>query len=290
MKNQPIFKSKAGRRAILERYDSILEQWPVPYETLDIPTQHGQTLVIACGDPLASPLILLHGSSTNSAMWIGDVAAYCRSYRVYALDIPGEPGKSEAVRFDLNGPDPATWLQEVFAGLYINQATLLGISLGGWLALKFAVTFPGRVEKLVLLCPSGVAPQKASFMLQAVILVFFGQWGVERLIKIVNGSQSIPVEALEYTRLIGTSFNPRIERLPIFSDEDLKMLRMPVLLIVGEKDALLPSEKTAARLSSLLPDLKAMVLPDRGHVLINLSPQIMDFLTTEGLEKLGQPG
>lgn len=279
MKNRPIFKSIASKQAILERYDSILEQWPVPYETLTIPTQYGNTFVIACGDPLAPPLVLLHGSSSNSAMWIGDVTTYHHHYRVYALDIPGEPGKSEAVRFDLNGPDPAIWLLEVFTGLSIDQAALLGISLGGWLALKFATTYPERVEKLVLLCPAGVAPQKASFTLQTVALMFFGQWGIDRLIKIVNGNQPIPVEALEYTKLIANSFNPRIETIPIFSDEDLRRLRMPVLLIVGEKDALLPSKKTAARLSNLLPHLTLNVMPESGHVLINLAAPIMDFLS-----------
>lgn len=289
MKDQQIFKSAAGRQAILERYDSILNQWPVPYEPLNISTRYGQTFVLACGDPLAPPVVLLHGSSSNSAMWIGDVAEYCRRYRVYALDIPGEPGKSEAVRFDLKEPDPATWLQEVFTCLHFDRAVLLGISLGGWLALKFATTFPEQVEELVLLCPAGVAPQKTSFILQTVGLMFFGQWGIERLIKIVNGSQPMAAETLQYSRLIAENFNPRIEAIPIFSDEDLGRLRMPVLLIVGEQDVLLPSKKTAARLSRLLPELTAIVLPDRGHVLIDFAPQVMDFLAGRQPEKAARP-
>lgn len=286
MTNQQVFKSAAGRQAILDVYDTVLERWPVSYETLNIPTKFGQTFVLACGAESAPPLVLLHGSSSNSAMWIVDVAEYSRHYRVYGIDIPGEPGKSEPVRFDLNGPDPVIWLQQVFAGLHIDQVMLGGISLGGWLALKFATTYPDSVEKLVLLCPAGVAPQKISFALQTVALMFFGQWGLERLIKIVNGSQPIAAETLEYTRLIANNFKPRIETIPIFSDQELRRLGMPVMLIVGEKDALLPSKKTAARLRNLLPDLKAMVLPDRGHVLINFAPQIMDFLVERGLEKV----
>ncbi len=285
MKNRQIYKSTAGRQAILDVYDTILERWPVPYETLSISTQYGQTFVLACGPESAPPLVLLHGSSSNSAMWIGDVVEYSRHYRVYGVDIPGEPGKSEAVRFDLDGPEAADWLQQVFAGLHIDQVMLLGISLGGWLALKFATTYPERVEKLVLLCPAGVAPQKVSFALQTVTLIFFGQWGIDRLIKIVNGNQPIATEAVEYTRLIANNFNPRIETIPIFSDQELRRLKMPVMLIVGEKDALLPSKKTAVRLRSLLPDLTAMVLPDRGHVLINFAHQIMDFLVDRQSER-----
>ena len=63
---------------------------------------------------------------------------------------------------------------------------------------------------------------------------------------------------------------------------------MPVRLIVGEKDALLPSRKTVARLSNLLPHLTATVLPDSGHVLINLAAPIMDFLMAENMEKAPQ--
>lgn len=284
MKSREIFKSEAGKQAISDIYDTILKRWPVSYETLNISTEYGQTFVLACGAKSAPPLVLLHGSSSNSAMWIGDVAAYSRHYRVYGVDIPGEPGKSDPVRFDLNRPDPAIWLEQVFAGLHIDRVTLGGISLGGWLALKYATNYPEPIEKLVLLCPAGVAPQKVSFALKTVALMVFGQWGIDRLIKIVNSGQPIADETLEYTRLIASNFNPRIETIPIFSDRELKRLEMPVMLIVGEKDALLPSKKTATRLRGLLPDLTAMVLPDRGHVLINFAPQIMEFLIESKVE------
>ena len=93
MKTPIIYKTEAGRNAIMAFYDTILERWPVPYESMSIPTRHGRTYVIACGKQTAPPLILLHGSSSNSAMWIGDAAEYCRNYRVYAIDLPGEPAR-----------------------------------------------------------------------------------------------------------------------------------------------------------------------------------------------------
>jgi len=75
-------------------------------------------------------------------------------------------------------------------------------------------------------------------------------------------------------------------RLRFFSDEELRRLNMPTLLIVGAQDILLPSEKTAARLGRLLPRLTAHVLPDHGHVLINLTDQVVPFLADE---KMAQP-
>jgi len=278
MKNQQVFKSSEGKNSILAFYDTILEKWPLAYETVNIPTRHGNTFIIGCGEPTAPPLILLHGSSSNSAMWIGDAAEYCRHYRVYAIDIPGEPGKSEAVRSDLNGPAYTEWLNDIFNVLNLKKATIIGISLGGWMALKFSTAYPEKIDKLVLLCPSGVAPQKLSFMLRALQLMFLGKRGTDRLIRIVNGNADVPGEAIAYSRLIADNFNPRVEFVPIFSDEELKRLSMPVLLIAGEKDVLLNSKKTTARLEKLLPRLKVNILSGAGHVLINLAGKIIEFL------------
>lgn len=285
MSEKAIFKSEAGRKAILAAYDSVLERWPVPCETLTVPTRYGQTFMLASGPENAPPLILLHGSSTNSAMWIGDVAEYSRHYRVYAADIPGEPGKSEAVRSEINGPFGREWLQDVLDALQVGQTYLLGISMGGWIALQFAGECPERVKRLALLCPGGVSPPKVSFTLRVIPFLFLGEWGLERITRLVNGSQEIAEEAVEYTKLIGRNFNPRMEGSALIPDEVLKRVTMPVLLIVGEKDALLDSRKTAARLAALLPRLMTEMLPDAGHVLINLSDKVLAFLSDRVLEK-----
>lgn len=278
MKDQTIFKSEEGRQKILSTYNAILKRWPVPYEEFYIPTRQGNTFVLACGDKSAEPLILIHGSSSNSAMWIGDIPDYIKNYRVYAVDIPGEPGKSEAIRHDLSGDAYAEWMEQIFTFLNIEQACLTGISLGGWMCLKFATEYPENVKKLVLLCPAGVAPQKMSFMLKVIPFMLLGQWGKGQIIKIVNGYQNVPEEAIRYSMLISDHFNPIMEMIPIFSDEKIQCLTMPTLLIVGKKDALLPSIKTAERLKILLPNLKEQILQNKGHVLINMSEEILAFL------------
>jgi hypothetical protein len=52
---------------------------------LHVPTREGETFIIACGDENAPPLMLLHGSAANSAMWMRDVAAWAAYFRVYAI-------------------------------------------------------------------------------------------------------------------------------------------------------------------------------------------------------------
>jgi hypothetical protein len=81
-----IYVTAAGARAVEQRYREVLRLWPVPSEWLFIPTREGNTFVVACGPPDAPPLLLLHGSAANSAMWIGDVASWVQDFRVYAVD------------------------------------------------------------------------------------------------------------------------------------------------------------------------------------------------------------
>ena len=125
--------------------------------------------MIASGEKTAPPLILLHGSGSNAVSWAGDVAQYSLSFRVYAVDIPGEPGKSAEKRFPWDGPAYAEWLEDILDELQINKTTLLGLSQGGWIAIKFAVCDPERVDKLVLLAPGGIVPTKVSFILAAIL-------------------------------------------------------------------------------------------------------------------------
>jgi pimeloyl-ACP methyl ester carboxylesterase len=281
MSAQSIYKSPAGERAIMALYEKVLaDYWPGPKETLNIPTQHGHTFVIASGEESAPPLVLLHGASSNSAIWAADVAAYNARHRVYAIDLLGEPGKSAPNRPAWDSPAYAEWLADVFAALKLEKATILGVSQGGWTALKFATYKPERIEKLVLLCPGGIVPDRISFFIRAMPLLLLGRWGARRVNRIIFGNQPVPAEADEYMTLMLTHFKPRTGVLPIFSDEELRRLTMPVLLLGGARDAIRDSEKIVARMQQLVPQLTATIIPQAGHVLLNTTDHIIPFLAT----------
>ena len=265
----------------MDLYDRTLVKWPVLYETLYVPTRHGDTFVIISGKTEAPPLILLHGSCSNALSFMGDVPEYSRSFRLYAVDIPGEAGKSSPNRPDWNCPAFAEWMEDLFSGLGIHKATLLGISLGGWTALKFAVHRPESVEKLVLLSPGGIVSAKLSFILGAVVFSMFGRRGAEKINRIVFGKQPVDERAVRFVNTIMTHFKARIGVQNLYTDEELSRLTMPALLVVGAQDAVIPVGKTAARMKRLVSCLKVEMLADMGHVLYNIAPVIMRFLTEE---------
>lgn len=278
MKTKFAFKSQEGKSAVIKFYDSFLEHWMPPNEKFHVNTRYGNTFIIACGEKESPPLILLHGSAMNSVMWMGDVREYARHHRVYAVDIPGEPGKSDEKQLPFQGSDFAEWLDDVYKALSIEKASLVGMSLGAWLAIKFSVAYPEKVHKLVLLCPAGIGPQKVSFLINATIYRILGEKIVSRLFRKVNMDDGIPEVFLKYQKLVGESFNYRREIIPLFSDSELRRLSMAVALYVGGKDVMLHSQKSAKRLGSLLPHAKINVLPEAGHAIISMADRISEFL------------
>jgi pimeloyl-ACP methyl ester carboxylesterase len=281
MSTQSIYRSPAGKSQIMALYEAVLAHWPVPCQTFSLPTRHGDTFVIACGESSAPPLVLLHGSASNAVSWVGDVTEYSRRFRTCALDLPGEPGKSAENRPAWDDLSFAEWLEDVLDGLKVQKTALLGISQGGWTALRFATARPERVSRLVLLAPAGVMPTRPAFILKAVLLSMTGRWGAERINRLVFGDQPIHPEALKFMNAILTHFKARLGKEYLFSDDELRRLDMPTLLIGGAQDALIPMETVIPRMQRLVPQLQAVLIPGMGHALVNLSGQIVPFLTAE---------
>lgn len=278
MKTNSIYKSDEGKALIINHYDNLIKKWPVDKEIINVNTSFGNTFIIASGDVGNKPIILLHGSSTNSVMWMGDVEKLSETYRVYAIDIIGEPGKSDENRPDMNGDHYGKWLDEVIDALSIEKAIIIGNSLGGWMALKYATYKPEKVEKLVLLATSGITNGKMSFMFRVMPLMLLGEKGIDRLNQIVYGKEKIPEEAIEFGKLIMKHYRPRMGSLPVLTDQELSKLTMPTLYMGGENDALLPTKKIADRISKFISKGKIRVLKNTGHVLIDVVDDVVIFL------------
>ena len=278
MDTPSIYKSPQGYAKIMAIYDSVLNRWPVPFETRTVPTRHGDTFIIASGSPASPALVLLHGSCSNAVSWIGNIVDYSKLFRVFAVDIPGEPGRSSPNRPDWNSPAYAEWLEDVLDRLDIKKAILLGISQGGWTALKFATYAPERLTKLVLISPAGIVPAKLSFVFKAVLLSMLGKRGSQAINKITFSKDAVSEEAILFMDAIMTHFKPRIGNMAMFTDIELKRLGMPILLIGGQLDPIQANVRIVARMRKLLPDITTMIIPDKGHVLINTSEIILPFL------------
>jgi pimeloyl-ACP methyl ester carboxylesterase len=278
---QSIYKSAAGQQAVMALYDSILARWPVPYEALTVPTRYGSTFIVASGDVSAPPLVLLHGMSMNSAMWLHDVAELSREHRVLAVDIIGEPGKSAQNHPDWDGPAYAEWFGDVLDGLGVEEATLLGASLGGWMALRFATHAPQRVRGLVLMAPSGVVAAEIRSLLRLVPLMMMGRWGIERMMRVLSAGRPVHPELVDIMALVAAHVRQSGgSPPPIFTDEELRRLTMPVMSLIGGRETFHDAEKLTARLRALVPDLTATIVPEAGHIYREWPALVLPFLAS----------
>lgn len=289
----PIYRSEGARRAVEERYRAILAGWPVPSAEMTLPTRRGDTFVVACGPDDVPPVVLLHGAGYNSAAWTADVAGWAQAHRVYAVDLIGEPGLSAPTRPSLASDGYAEWLDDVLDGLGVTRAAFIGASLGGWMALDYALRRPQRVARLALLVPGGIGRQKYGAVLASVFLMPFGRWGRRAAVRFVLGPKSVSMSDPDaatmrvlddYLLLIQRSYTPRRDPLPIFTDDQLRRLDVPLLVVAGAKDRMLDSLDTARRVRHLVPRAAVTLLPDTGHIPTGYAETIQRFLTGGGPE------
>ena len=281
-----IYRSEAGARLLRERYLKALEHWPVENEQFHVPTREGETFVIASGPATAPALVLLHGSGSNSTQWIRGIPELATHFRVYAVDMIGEPGLSAPSRPPMESDRYAVWLDAVLDFLGLERVRIMGISLGGWLALDYATRRPGRVERLALSCPTGIGRQKKGFLLKALLLNPLGRWGRRKTVTGMLGSglstmePAVAAMILEEVMLVVENYRYRMGDLPVFDDDALRRLTMPVYVLVGELDVMVDSVETKRRLEGAVPHATVRLLPGVGHFIPAQPAAELEFLTS----------
>src|SRR5512137_2415948 len=129
---QSVFKSETGRRALVACYEKALAQaaTTLPIRRRIIETALGDTHVIEAGAADNAPLVLLHGTASNSATWLGDMALWSRHFHVIAADIVGEPGLSADRRLTLASEEASNWLSSLLDQIGAARIRIVGMSLG----------------------------------------------------------------------------------------------------------------------------------------------------------------
>ena len=116
------------------------------------------TRVIEAGK--GEPLILLHGTGGHAENYVRNIAPLARQHRVIAMDFLWH-GRSQTTGFSTEVLPPLVdQVRDVLDTLGIERAHVEGQSLGGWVAMLFALKHPKRVSRLVLTTPMGYRPDE----------------------------------------------------------------------------------------------------------------------------------
>jgi pimeloyl-ACP methyl ester carboxylesterase len=277
------FKSAEGEARYLAVYDALMARWPVPYDTLDVTSRFGRTHLVASGPPDAPPLVLLHAYSFTLAMWAANAAELRTHYRIYALDVMGQPGRSVPNQPIASRADYAEWLTSVLNALRLDRVHLVGMSYGGWLTLNYAMAAPDRLEKIALLSPAGgflrivrqFTLRGMPIMLLAGILptrffaASFCHWlTYKEHLRDPEMRRFIDLE-IEQLYLGARYFRMRPDTLKIrpvpFTDAELQTVSVPTLLLIGENEVLYNPHAALARARRLIPELDSALVPRASH-------------------------
>ena len=247
--------SEAAREKYLAAYERAFALWPQPAEEFDIETATATTRVHAYRPhPDGPPVVLLTGAGFNASSWYPHVAALAEDGPVYGIDMPGDPNPS-IWRAPLTPPAAcAAWLDELLGKLSDRPAHLVGMSYGGWVAMNQAIRAPGRVASITLLDPAGLTELDARFWwwLSVSGLATLTPMPLRRrLARWLDNPAMLHQELI--TLMWAGSRGYRMEpKFPaILTDDELRAIAVPVLLITGARSALITPKQARDRASHL---------------------------------------
>lgn len=194
-------------------------------------------------------VILLHGLGGSTQVWQLNVAALAEKYHVVVPDQIGF-GKSDKPLVNYRIRTYVDFLDQFCKQLKIERASLVGNSMGGWIAAAFAAAFPDRVDKLVLVDAAGYKPPK-----DLDTRTFYGlnpttREGMKVLVAKVFYNKlfltDVAIDQAIAARLAAgdgytiNSITESIIRGEDFLDDAVKTIKRPTLLIWGRQDGLVP--------------------------------------------------
>jgi pimeloyl-ACP methyl ester carboxylesterase len=287
-----LFRSPAIEAQFYAAYEAVLKQWPVPYEALYIPTRFGKTHVIVSGPREAPPVVLLPPGGGHAPIWVRNVESLSQFYRTYAVDIIGELNKSVPIRPIRNHREFMDWITDLFDGLKIERADLVGNSNGGFFALETALYLPKRVKKVVLISPAATFVQMWAWWWHLLIPahIIAPLIGSERMIQKAYAWlwQGFPMDKYyadlrAISKVACARYRPSINSaIPrVFSDEELRSIHTPVLLLIGDHEVIYKPARVIRRATHLMTGLKTEVVPNANHSAQYTAP---DFVNAKILE------
>lgn len=220
-------------------------------------------------------VVLLHGLGGNTTNWAFNITALAQKYRVVVPDQIGF-GKSDKPLINYRITTYVDFLDAFLKELKIERASLVGNSMGGWVAASYALAHPERVERLVLADAAGLMPAQELDMALLMKLNPSTREGMKELVSRVFYNKGIFmsdafIDASMVARInAGDGYTIRsltesILRREDFLDTRMSAIKSPTLVIWGREDGLLPLAD-GQRFQKEIKGAQLIIFEQCGHV------------------------
>jgi len=220
-------------------------------------------------------VVLLHGLGGSTVNWAFNVQALAQKYRVIVPDQIGF-GRSDKPFINYRVGTYADFLDKFLDELKVEKASLVGNSMGGWVAALYALQRPARVERLVLVDSAGFRPPK-EFDLSALIgLNPSTREGVRQLAPLIFANRQwlndAAVDQMLAQRISAgdghtiQSLVESIHRGEDMLDGRLGGIKQPTLIVWGREDGLTPLAREGERFKREMPGAQLVVFDNCGHI------------------------
>ncbi|KAF2512700.1 alpha/beta hydrolase [Flavobacterium zhairuonense] len=283
-----VFKTKIDKQHYIDAYDKALKLWDIPYTEENVKTSFGTAHVIIAGPKNGKDLVLLHGMDASSTMWYPNINALAKNHRIYAIDFLMEPNKSTLTTKPLSKEEIVAWYNEIFDHYKLKKFNIIGASRGGWIATLLAIQKDNSIDKIVLLSPAQTfkfidKPRKTSSAL--LLKLFPSEKKFSKTLKTfsTHPEKISPVYNRQfYLANKYAKSNSSMLKMTPFSDDELKSIQNPVLVLIGDHDVI-NSDESLERAKKHLIHNKTETIKDAGHFLSIdqskiVNDQISDFL------------
>lgn len=220
------------------------------------------------------PLVMLHGATSSATEdYAAQRPAFRRAFRIYLVDARGHAGTRWDVRDgfgrDLLVDDLLHFVDE----LGLATFHLVGFSMGAMTALTFATRYPERLRTALI---SGIDIQREPrtsvarrLMDPARIEREEPEWAAQ--LERRHG----PVQGKGAWKRLLPAIVEDVATAPLLTYEDLRRVRLPVLLAYGDRDVFVPVDHAAA-IHRQLPDSRLLVAPNSGHMVLAAQPALFN--------------
>lgn len=231
------------------------------------PTPAGLLRFAVRGPEGAPQLLLLHGLGDSLAGWARVVPALARAHEVHLLDLPGH---------GLSGDPPDFRLATLAAAVScyaqrLSAPMIVGHSLGGWLALEVVLGAQVNPRCLQLVNPAGALLDEAAWAPFRALVSAADGAGAERYLarafhRAPLALRLFPGEVLKAMQAKATrGILAAVEAADFLTEARLAALRLPVRIVWGESDRLLP-QGTLDFFRRALPQAEVLPLAGAGHL------------------------